>query len=126
VGWCRAYGGWNAGAAVPQAWQIAFAGARSGNMSGLGDLLLGMNAHINRDLPYVFAGLVLVTPDGASRKPGHEKVDVFLNMVAPSLLAEEAARFDPTIDDIPRRRQQPIWHQRVGVRRKASCATHHG
>jgi hypothetical protein len=97
-----AYDNWNAGytAAVPQAWQIAFGAARDRTMSGLGDILLGMNAHINRDLPYILAGLGLVAPDGGSRHDDHEKVNVFLNMIVTSLLDEEAARFDPTVNDL--------------------------
>jgi hypothetical protein len=97
-----AYDEWNAGntAAVPRAWQIAFGAARDRSMSGLGDILLGMNAHINRDLPYILAGLGLVAPDGSSRHGDHEKVNVFLNMIVTSMLDEEAARFDPTINDL--------------------------
>ncbi|WP_232304065.1 DUF5995 family protein [Pseudofrankia sp. DC12] len=97
-----AYDNWNSGAttAVPRAWQIAFGAARDRTMSGLGDILLGMNAHINRDLPYILAGLGLVAPDGTSRHADHEKVNVFLNMIVTSLLDEEAARFDPTVNDL--------------------------
>ncbi len=50
-----AYDDWLAGhrTAVPAAWLIAFEAARRSRISGAGDLMLGMNAHINRDLPYV-------------------------------------------------------------------------
>lgn len=98
----RAYDDWAAGrtAAVPKAWQIAFSAATSKAVSGAGDLLLGMNAHVNRDLPFVLASLGLVTPDGQSRKPDHDKVNVFLNWVVSPLLAEIAARFDPSVDDL--------------------------
>ena len=97
-----AHDAWERGdrAAVPRAWQIAFGAARDRSMSGLGDLLLGMNAHINRDLPYILAGLGLVAPDGTSRHADHEKVNVFLNMVVTPMLDEAAARFDPTINDL--------------------------
>jgi len=93
---------WNAGStsAVPRAWQVAFAAARNRDVSGLGDILLGMNAHINRDLPYVLAGLGLVAPDGSSRHEDHERVNIFLNQVAAAMLDEAAARFDPTINDL--------------------------
>lgn len=69
-------------------------------MTGSGNLLLGINAHINRDLPYVLAGIGLVTPEGDSRKPDHDKVNVFLNRVTEPLLAEASRRFDPTMDDM--------------------------
>ncbi|KPM50432.1 hypothetical protein ACG83_40520 [Frankia sp. R43] len=97
-----AYDNWNTGntSAVPQAWQLAFSAAQNRNVSGLGDILLGMNAHINRDLPYVLAGLGLVAPDGSSRHEDHERVNIFLNQVAESMLNEAAARFDPTINDL--------------------------
>src|SRR5262249_7905789 len=57
------------------------------------------NAHVNRDLPFALANIGLVKPDGSSRKPDHDKVDVFLNRVVTPLYAEIARRFDPTIDD---------------------------
>ena len=38
-------------------------------------------------------------PDGSSRKPDHDKVNQFLNLVMEPLLDEAAARFDPTVDD---------------------------
>jgi hypothetical protein len=52
---------------VSQAWQIAFAAADQQRVSGTGNMLLGMSAHVNRDLPYVLAGIGLVKPDGSSR-----------------------------------------------------------
>lgn len=86
-------------AQVPQAWQIAFDAAKKHTVTGVGDLLLGMNAHVNRDLPFVLAGIGLVAPDGSSRKPDHDRINAMLNRVVGPLLTEEAKRFDPTIDD---------------------------
>jgi hypothetical protein len=86
-------------ASTSPAWQIAFANADGRKVSGLGNLLLGMSAHVNRDLPMVLADIGLVKPDGASRKPDHDKVNEFLNLVMEPLLDEAAARFDPTVDD---------------------------
>ncbi|MBX6390900.1 MAG: hypothetical protein IRZ08_18245 [Frankia sp.] len=98
----KAYDDWAAGrtAAVPAAWRIAFTAAENRSVSGLGDLLLGMNAHITRDLPYVLVGLGLVGPDGQSRHADHLKVNVFLDRVIAPLLDEAAARFDPTINNV--------------------------
>jgi hypothetical protein len=87
------------GAAVPEAWRIAFDASRDERVSGTGSLLLGMNAHINRDLPYVLAGVGLVAPDGSSRKPDYDAVEQWLYTATEPLLAEFAARFDPTTDD---------------------------
>ncbi len=85
--------------AVSQSWRIAFSAADGKKVSGLGNLLLGMSAHVNRDLPMVLADIGLVQPDGSSRKPDHDKVNQFLNLVMEPLIDEAAARFDPTVDD---------------------------
>ena len=96
-----AFDDWKAGrrSEVPQAWKIALDAGRDKRVSTVGDLLLGVNAHINRDLPYVLAGIGLVKPDGTSRKPDHDKVNQFLNRVSDDLYPELARRFDPTVDD---------------------------
>src|SRR3954452_23553216 len=96
-----AYYGWKSGnrAAVPQAWLTAFDAAKNKQVSGSGDLLLGMNAHINRDLPYVMAASGLVAPDGSSRKPDYDAVEAWLYDATAPLIAEFAARFDPSMDD---------------------------
>jgi hypothetical protein len=85
---------------VPAAWLVAFDAARDGNVSGSGSLLLGMNAHVNRDLPFVLAAIGLVQPNGTSRKTDHDKVNQFLNLVLEPLLTEAAARFDPHVINV--------------------------
>jgi len=97
-----AYDNWVAGRPdqVPPAWRIAFDAGRNRSVSGSGDLLLGINAHVNRDLPFVLAAIGLTAPDGTSRKPDHDKINQMLNRVYPPLVEEEAARFDPTIANI--------------------------
>jgi hypothetical protein len=84
------------GGGIPPAWKIAFDAAARREVTGLGDALLGMNAHINRDLPFALAAVGLAGADGSSRKPDHDKVDQFLAGVIGPLLDEIAARFDPT------------------------------
>ncbi len=84
---------------VPVAWQKAFDAARDKRVTGIGDLLLGMNAHINRDLPFVLASMGLVRPGGQSGKPDFDKANQFLNDASEAMMAEEAARFDPGLDD---------------------------
>jgi hypothetical protein len=93
----QAYDNWAAGqrAAVPQAWLIALDAAANRRVSGSGNLLLGMSAHVNRDLPFVLAAIGITAPDGSTRKPDHDKVNQFLNAELQQLLAEEGARFDP-------------------------------
>ncbi len=96
-----AYDNWAAGrrSQVPQAWLVAFDAAAGHQVTGSGNVFLGMNAHVNRDLPFVLAAIGLTFPDGTSRKPDHDKVNQFLNAVIDPLLAEEAARFDASTDD---------------------------
>jgi Family of unknown function (DUF5995) len=97
----RAYDDYKAGhwSQVPGAWQIALDAARDKVTTGAGDLFLGVNAHINRDLPYVLYGIGLVKPDGSSRKPDHDKVNQILNAAYNPAIADAAAHLDPTIDD---------------------------
>jgi hypothetical protein len=97
-----AYDRWSAGnrGPVPQAWLTAFDDAAARKLTGAGDLLLGMNAHVNRDLPFALAAIGITTPTGQTRKPDHDKVDQFLNAVVEPLLFEAAARLDPTVNPI--------------------------
>ncbi len=96
-----AFDAWEAGrvAEVPPAWRVAFDAAANRAVSATGDLLLGINAHVQRDLPLVLYSVGLVAPDGSSRKPDHDRVDIILNRVMDDILAEIARRFDPTVDD---------------------------
>jgi hypothetical protein len=96
-----AYDAWKDGetADVPPAWRIAFDAARDRAVSATGDLFLGINAHVQRDLPFVLYSIGLVKPDGTSRKSDHDRVNQILNRVTDDVIAEIAQRFDPTIDD---------------------------
>lgn len=96
-----AYDDWHKGDydQVPPAWRIAFTAADNRSVSAAGNMALGMNAHIQRDLPFVLAAIGLIKPDGSTRKTDHDKVNQFLNRVADDLIPELARRFDPTIDD---------------------------
>jgi len=97
----EAYDAWHRGQRgdVPAAWRHAFAAADGRELTAAGNLLLGINAHVMRDLPYVLAGIGIVKPDGGSRKADHDKVNVFLNRVTVPLREEIAARFDASYDD---------------------------
>jgi len=96
-----AYDAWERGDAteVPPAWRTALHAADNSTVSATGNMLLGINAHIQNDLPFVLAEIGLVKPDGSSRKPDHDRVNAFLNRVSATLIPEIARRFDPTIDD---------------------------
>jgi hypothetical protein len=84
---------------VPPAWRIAFDAADKQQITGMGNVMLGMNAHVNRDLPFVLAAIGLVKPDGTSRKPDHDRVNDFLNAVNKYLLTQASTYLDPTVDD---------------------------
>ena len=97
----EAFDDWHAAriAEVPPAWRVAFQTAQDQKVTGMGNVFLGMNAHINRDLPFVFEELGMVMPDGTSRKVDHDKVNQFLAATNQYLLAEAAKVLDPTLDD---------------------------
>lgn len=58
--------------AVPPAWQVAFDAADGKKVTAAGNLLLGVNAHVVRDLPFVLARL------GLGHKDDHDKVNQIL------------------------------------------------
>jgi hypothetical protein len=97
----RAWNAWRTGGTPPEAWRIAFQSADDQAVSGAGNLLLGMSAHVNRDLPFALYSIGLVAPNGMSRKHDHDLVNVLLNAVLRPLLDELAARYDPSVRSIP-------------------------
>ena len=86
-------------ALVPPAWRIAFDAGRNGEVEGIGNLLLSMNAHINRDFPFVLYQAGLTDEGGESRKPAHDSGNSRLRALYKPMLAELSARFDASIDD---------------------------
>lgn len=96
-----AYDTWHEGDsdAVPPAWRIALRAADRQRVTGMGNILLGLNAHIRRDLPFVVEELGLHTRDGQSVYSDYLRVNEVLRPVYPRVRDEAARRFDPTIDD---------------------------
>lgn len=92
---------WHAGerASIPKAWRLALQAADSKTVTGLGNFMLSMNAHINRDFSYALAEVGLTAADGTSHKPDHNAYNPRLDALMDPVFAEEAARFDPTFDD---------------------------
>jgi hypothetical protein len=84
---------------VPPAWLAALDAGRNRSVSGQGNLLMSMNAHINRDMPFMLDALGLTDPRGASRKPDHDRGNRVLNPLYDDVLKELAARYDPSVDD---------------------------
>lgn len=93
---------WHAGrrTAVPAAWRVALQAADDKTMTGLGNFMLSMNAHINRDFSFALAEVGLRTKGGASFKHDHNAYNPRLDALMDPVFAEEAARFDPAFDDL--------------------------
>ena len=62
---------------APKAWRIAFRAAKHERVSTLGDVFLGVNAHVNRDLALVYFRL------GAKNRDDHLFVDTVLTRTFP-------------------------------------------
>ncbi len=82
---------------VPPAWEIALDTAREGDVNGAQDMLLGINAHVQSDMPFVIAELGLETPEGKSRKPDHDVVNAVLEMAYQRVVDEVERRYDPLL-----------------------------
>ena len=96
-----AWNDWRTSGSAPPAWKIAFDAAKRRQASGAGNLLLGLSAHVNRDLPFTLYAIGLVAPDGSSRKPDHDRVNRILNKVVSPLIDEVAAHYDPSVRVAP-------------------------
>jgi hypothetical protein len=80
---------------VPPAWQIAFAAAGQRRVTAAGNALLGINAHVQRDLPFTLFDL-----DQGGFPVSHADHTLVNNFLAQVMVdAEIAGRFDPTFDD---------------------------
>ncbi len=87
--------------AVPKAWRLCFDAAASGRTLALQDLLLGMNAHINNDLPLALVR-VSIDPDRDARRHDHLAVNAILAGVAQRAIDRLAALYAPglrTLDE---------------------------
>jgi hypothetical protein len=85
------------GKRVPEAWRIAFEAAGSADLNATQDMLLGINAHVQNDMPFVLAALGLRTRAGASRKEDHDAVNEVLDRSYPDVVAAVRDRFDPQV-----------------------------
>ena len=87
---------WDAGrlAAVPKAWRLCFEAARGGNTLVLQDMLLGVNAHVNNDLPLAL-DRISIDPDRDRRRRDHVAVNAVLAAVTDRATARLAALYAP-------------------------------
>ncbi len=96
------YDAWKAGkrAGLPTAWLLAFDTAEQRKLSGLGDFLMAMNAHINRDFPYMLEQVGITAADGSSHRSDHNIQNDRLAGLYVPVITEVANRFDPSTDDL--------------------------
>jgi hypothetical protein len=85
------------GKPVAPAWQIALDTARTGEVNGGQDMLLGINAHVQNDMPFVLAALGLRTRKGATRKVDHDRVNKVLDAAYEPVVSQIAKRYDPFV-----------------------------
>lgn len=97
----RTMDAWHSGRrrAVPPAWRIALKAADDRSLTGLGDFMINMNAHINNDFPHALVTAGLTDRRGRTHKPDHNAYNRRLDDLYAPVFAEMARRFDPTIDD---------------------------
>jgi hypothetical protein len=89
---------WRRGEHVDPAWRIALATARSRDVGAGQDMLLGINAHVQNDMPFVVASLGVATRSGRSRKLDHDRVNEVLNRAYAPVVRAVRKRYDPTVD----------------------------
>jgi len=80
--------------AVPKAWRLCFDAAASGTGLVLVDMFLGVNAHVNHDLPYAIDGIGIGS-DRELRYRDHAAVNAVLASVTDSATARIAALYAP-------------------------------
>jgi len=85
------------GKPVAEAWQIAFDAAASKDLNAAQDMLLGINAHVQNDMPFVLAALGLRTRNGASRKVDHDAINEVLDRSYENVVHAVRDRFDPQV-----------------------------
>ena len=85
------------GKPVPEAWRIAFDAAKSKDLNAAQDMLLGINAHVQNDMPFVLAALGLRTRGGESRKPDHDAINDVLDRSYENVVHAVRDRFDPQV-----------------------------
>ena len=119
-----------AGRRIPRAWQVAMGAATAGDWTAGHDMLLAINAHVQRDMPHALDRIGLVLPDGRSRKRDHDRGNQILHRAYPTIVREVARRYDPlmgdveaipVVDDVGANQLVALW--REGVWRNAESLT---
>jgi hypothetical protein len=79
---------------VPKAWRSCFDAARGGSGLVLQDLLLGVNAHVNNDLPLALTR-ISIDPGREQRRRDHDAVNAVLASVMQRATERLAALYAP-------------------------------
>ncbi len=79
---------------VPKAWRLCFDAAGAGTGLVLQDMFLGVNAHVNRDLPFALSA-VSIEPDRARRYQDHAAVNAVLASVVDRAAEQIATLYAP-------------------------------
>jgi hypothetical protein len=95
--WLRTLRREERGRPIPAAWRIAIEAARHGQVNAGQDMLLGINAHVQRDMPYVMASLGLVQRNGATRKRDHDVMNAVLDAAYQPVVDAIQRRYDPIV-----------------------------
>lgn len=89
---------WDRGRRVSPAWRIAFETAATGEVNAAQDMLLGINAHVQNDMPFVLAALGTKTRRGVSRKSDHDAGNAVLEAAYEDVVSEVKRRYDPLVE----------------------------
>jgi hypothetical protein len=84
-----------AGKPVDPAWQVALDATQSGDLQGAGDMLLGINAHVQNDMPFLIAAITLRDSKGRSRKVDHDAENKILDDAFDEVVHQISRRYDP-------------------------------
>jgi Family of unknown function (DUF5995) len=87
----------NEGEAVAPAWRIAYQTAARGDANAAQDMLLGINAHVQNDMPFVIAALGETRPGGKSRLSDHEAFNGVLARAYGPVVHAIRNRYDPVV-----------------------------
>lgn len=98
-----AFSAWERGhtSRVPAAWRMAFEAAADRELHTFGNMFLGINAHVNRDLPFVLYRLGMVGDDAGydARYEDHGRVNAVLTATRPVAFPQIGLTLDRTIFD---------------------------
>jgi Family of unknown function (DUF5995) len=88
---------WNSRRAgdIPAVWRVAFAAEDNRRVRSMGDLLLGINAHISRDLAFTVAAAE--RGRGTAEDPDFKLFTSVIESKTKPVIAELARRFDPVL-----------------------------